>query len=201
MKLLHVGVIGIFLMISYSVLATHTFVDERTGHVLAIKPATEEDLKWAQEFCIEFFKPIYKNITLDDDQLAHGSYEAFVENNFNNHYRNIFILNKYKFFVVEDCNNKKNIGYTIVSVDKDKIYSIETQALIENYSIQSLMSGLSNFINNEIEPKASCFISAVRKKMRPFIELLKTCDFEEIESSWLHSSMSTQYYQALIRKL
>ena len=83
----------------------------------------------------------------------------------------------------------------------NKIYGIETQASIETYSIKSLMNALAIFLKNELYSQAKYFVSSVRKKMPQFTEILKTCGFEETDSSWLHPSMSCNYYQALIYKL
>lgn len=199
MKLLHFMIIT-YLISCYNLMGTNQFIDEKTNHILSIKIGTKEDLNWAKEFCINFFKRIYNVIPLDEDQQLHGSYENFINYKFGTYYEKIFTLNKYKFFIVEDSQSKKNIGYTIVDEDSNKIYGIETQASIETYSIKSLMNALAIFLKNELYFQAEYFVSSVRKKMPQFIEILKTCGFEEEDSSLLHPSMSCDYYQALIYK-
>lgn len=204
MKFVHAIAVSL-LLVSVNVVRgdfdEHTFIDEKTGHTLSINQGTEEEFEWAKSFCIQFFSPTYKTISLDSDQQAHGSYEAFIDAKFAGHHSKIFDEKKYTFFIVRDCVENKAIGYTIFDVVEGIVYSIETQAAITTYSIQSLMTGLAYFIKNQVAPDAEYFISAVRRAMPQFVEVLKSCDFVEGADQSLHPTLSCQYYQALIRTL
>lgn len=204
MKFMHAIATGLLLMsmnVAYCDFTEHTFIDEKTYHTLSINQGTEDDFDWAKAFCIQFFSPVYKAIPLDQDQQAHGSYEAFIDAKFKDHYSKIFNEKKYTFFIVRDCVEDKAIGYTIFDAIDGVVYSIETQADITTYSIASLMTGLAHFIKNQVAPDAKSFVSAVRRAMPQFVEVLKLCGFVEGADKSLHLTLSPEYYQALIREL
>jgi hypothetical protein len=202
MKLVNAIAAGLLLIsakVVFCDFAEHSFIDENTGRILSITQGTASDFQWAKDFCLQFFKPSYEKISLDADQQAYGSFEAFIDAKFADHQSNIFAYGKYIFFTVKDGN--ENIGYTIFDAAKDRVYSIETQADIKTYSVNSLMNGLAYFIKSQVAPNADYFISAVRKTTPQFVGVLKTCNFVEYENGQLHPTLSSEYYLALTRKL
>lgn len=202
MKLVN-GIAAGLLLVSASVVfcdfVEYSFIDENTRRILSITQGTAEDFQWAKGFCLQFFKPSYDKIPLDADQQAYGSYEAYIDATFAGHLSNIFTYGSYRFFTVKD--GSKNIGYTIVDVNKDRVYSIETQADIKTYSINSLMNGLAYFIKNKVAHDARYFISAVRKTTPEFVQALESCNFINNEKEQPHPTLSSEYYQALTRSL
>lgn len=184
----------------------YTFIEHITNRRLEIKEGSLADFEWAKEFCKQFFKAASGGeVQLDEDQKVFGSFDAFIESKFNDnaqndsHRTNIFDIKRYNFFVVSDYETKNPIGYTIIHLDNNNIYSIETQVDINTYDIKNLMNGLIAFIKERVAPNGDYFISAVRKSMPHFVLILKDCGY--VDSVLLHPSLSSQFYQALQFKL
>lgn len=180
----------LLLYASFVQAAPFEFFDQQSERNLKIVEGLADDWSIVKQFCNSFFAVAYSAIPQEEREFE--TVEALVNQKFLDHYPRIFDQQQYKFFLVKDNDNI--IGYTIFDVIDDCVYEIETQADINTYSINSLMTGLAQFISKHIAPQAKYFVGATRKSVPMYGYLLELCGFKL--SDKLHPSIahSAQYY-------
>lgn len=161
--------------------ATFEFTDEKTQNKLSVISGTKADWETSKQFYINFHKPQYNQIPFE--QRKFETIEDLAERVFSDHYTHVFDNHEYQYYVIKD--GEKYVGHFIIHIIDNDVYSIETQADIQTYSIKCLLHGFVQFIKQEAAPHAKSFIATARKAVPVYEQLIMGCGFTKTDK--IHS--------------
>ncbi len=179
-----IGAVFFALSISFAQAEIFKFTDEKTQDTLSVCQGSENDWETVKACYLNFHKPQYDAIPADKREFS--TIEELVDEKFSDHYKCLFIDQKYSFFLIKNVD--KFVGYIILDRIGDSVYSIESQGDLNLYSIQSIVKGFTQFIKQKFAPDAQYFMNTARKAVPLYAQILTACGFEKVET--LHPSLA-----------